>query len=356
MGILILLFLGIACDTCDTGTNGNGSKVIDKIYYSAIVVNNSSSAIYTIDKNLTKTSLLLDSAFLYSTPSDNGYMAYLSNEIINNNTKKALYLFDLTNGSTKLISYESSIFGLYSPILSPDASLIAINSGDDKLIIYNNNNAATFNLISTNFHVNSNVSFSPDSKMMAFVEKVNANLFKVKVIDAKNNSSIATLFEKNYPINDNNTNFLNFFSWDKNSNNLFFALNKSDSSFIYQIDLTTKEEKQISFSSANIKFYDFVISPNSKYACFSNIDGNIWLVHLIKDNYKFYKISNLPAAYISFAPRWSNDANKVLFSMRRNDANQGNNILMLADIKYEPSVQSTAITLISNNVTYGFIK
>lgn len=351
--ILFILLLGLhSCDTCEISTSG-GDNSIQKIFFTAAVTNAEGTAIYSINKNLTGLSQIIENGIIYSNPSNTGFFTYLS---INNKNEKELYLFDLNNNSSKFITKESAIFGIFNPVLSPDASRISINAGDGKLIIYNNDNSGTFNQISSVFEDNSTCSFSPDSKLLAFIEKAGNSSFKLNVIDAINNSSIINIYQKEYPFNFETPNYFHFFSWNKTSDKLCFGINNNDSSEIYLIDLINKKENKISFNSNNIKLYGLMLSPDGNYACFTNFDGNLWVLLLKNNDYRFYKISNLPNNWTAFSPKWSDDGSKILFSIKKKDTQEIYNTLMLADITYETSVRATEINIVSNNVFKGFIK
>ena len=351
---IFFVFLALAansCDTCDINSSG-GNGSIQKIFFTASVANAEATSIYSINKNLNDLNQIVEDGIIFSAPSNTGYFTYLKF----NNERKELHLFDLNNNSSKLIASESPIFGVYNPILSSDGSRIAINAGDGKLIIYNNDNSGTFNQVSSVFEDNSTTAFSPDSKLLAFVEKNGESSFKIKVIDAVGNSSLNVIYENEYNFDAESPNYFHFFSWLANSEKLYFSTNNSDSSHIIFIDIINKEERKVSFDAKNIKLFDLMISPDGKYAAFINLDGNLWVLQLQNNDYRFYKISQIPNDYVAFAPKWAEDSKKILFSIKKKNTQDIYNTLMLADINYESTISATSISLVSNNVFKGFIK
>ncbi len=351
--ILILIIAGLnSCDNCSTNTT-NSDKNIHKIYFTASINNTNSTSVFSIDKDLRNTKELISNAIIYSEPSNNGYIAYIST---NQEKEKSLYIYNLNDNSSTLVAKESLIFGIFYPILSPDGLRLAINAGDSKLIIYNNDNSGTFNQISSSFEDNSTVAFSPDSKLLAFIEKLSNTSFKVKVIDAANNSSINTIFEKIYTYDIITPYFYYFLSWDQSSSKLSFAFRDQDSSYIHIINVLDKQDTKISFNTNNINFYGFKISPNANYAAFTNNDGNLWIMKIKDNDYNFYKITNVPSDYFAIGPNWADDGSKILFSLINRNNQELYNTLMLADIRYETNITATSINLVSNNVFKGYIK
>lgn len=353
--LVILLFTTILlqnCDRCNITNNTEGNPE-NKIYFSAISSNTGQPSIFSIQSNLTSTRELIPNGVIFSAPSDNGLLAFTK---LNNDGINELYLYNLLDKNSTFITKESNIFAIRNPILSQDASKICFDASDNQLVIYNNDNTNTFELISSNIADNSDFNFSPNSKYLTFIEKINNNNYKIKIIDAQNIKSINTIFETNEEINLNLNNINNFFSWNKNSEILTYTINTIDSTSIIIIDTKELKQHKISFSSKEFRINNLSISPNNEYAAFTNSDGNIWIIKLKEQDYKFFRITNFNDGSICFAPNWSNDGTKIIFLLKNNDNNSLYNTLLIADINFNISVSTKQINLISNNVFRGYIK
>jgi len=345
---ILFLFLLIGCDTCDINSPDSGITT-ERIYFTSIISNTNNPNIYYIKLNNGEPTQIIQNSILYSKPSENGIICYISK---NKDGYKELYTYNINNKIPTFITKESNIFDIYNPVISNDGLKIAFSS-ENKLIIYNNDNSNSFNLITNNLVINSEYLFSLDSKYLAFFEEENNNI-NLKIIDANNLNQVIKVFSKSES-NLNKNQLSDILSWDS-KNNLFYSINSNDTSKIVIVNLSTKNSEEIKLINPNINFYNPAISRDGNYLAFINKDDNLWIMTLINKDYRFFKITNYAFEQELSNISWSRNNQNITFLLK-NKLNENNfKILFKADINYINNlIQAKSIDLISNNVFKGFI-
>jgi dipeptidyl aminopeptidase/acylaminoacyl peptidase len=345
---IFFIFWLISCDTCEINSP-DSSIASERLYFTSIISNTNNPNIYYVKLNNGEPIEIIQNSILYSKPSENGIICYISK---NKDGLKELYTFNINNKRSTFITKESPIYDINNPIISNDGLKIAFSS-ENKLIVYNNDNSNSFNLITNNLAINSEYLFSLDSKYLALFEEEKNNI-NLKIIDANNLNQVIIVFSKSESnINKNQIN--DIISWD-NKNNLFYSINKNDTSKIVIINLSTKNSEEIKLINPNINFYNAEISYDGNYLAFINKDDNLWIMTLASKDFRFFKITNYAFEQELSNISWSKNNQYVSFLLKNKLSENNFKILFKADINYINNlIQAKSIDLISNNVFKGFI-
>lgn len=345
---ILFLFLLISCDTCEINSPDSGITS-ERIYFTSIISNTNNPNIYFVKLNNSEPIEIIQNSILYSKPSDNGIICYISK---NKEGIKELYTYNISNKTSTFITKESPIFDINNPIISNDGLKIAFSS-ENKLIVYNNDNSNSFNLITNNLAINSEYLFSLDSKYLAFFEEENNNI-NLKIIDANNLNQVIIVFSKSEP-NLNKHQLNDIISWDK-QNNLFYSINNKDTSKIVIINLSKNNSEEIKLINPNINFYNPAISYDGNYLAFINKDDNLWIMTLVNNDYRFFKITNYALEQELSSISWSKNNQNISFLFKNKLSENNFKILLKAEINLGNNlIQAKSIDLISNNVFKGFI-
>jgi Tol biopolymer transport system component len=347
--LLMCLFMLIySCDTCDiSGSDGGNSD--EKIYYTAISSNNLIPDIYSINKNGTEIKKIISDGIVFSSPSINRQICFMRKNI---QGIGELYLYDSDNNIFHLIT-KSTFVDIAFPVLSSDGSKIAFNAADGRLLINKDIANPIFDQISGKLLSGNIPSFSPDSKKLAYFEKISNQTIAVKVIDAENTANIITLFSKDFDgsiLSEEGNVSIN---WSKDSKAIIFSVQIDGKSVLYIINIETQNEVKFSFDT--FTFNQPAISPDSKFAVFSNIDGNLWIINIDNTDVSFSRITNNKDGSKCFNPLWSSDGKSICYNMVSDFSNGLYTNLMLAEVEIKGSnVKPKLIMILSNNVYKGF--
>ena len=306
--ISVISLIVISCDTCEISGPEN-DNANEKIYFTAFSANTEVPNIYSLSKNGTNPKVLVSNGIIYSQPTDIGYICFLRKSSSGNGE---LYLYNITDSKLQLITKENAVFGISSPVISPDSKKIAFNAGEQKLIVYRNESAPVFNQVSSKLLSSGSAVFSPDSKYVAFIETEDNNSYILKVIDAQNTDVINTILSKSFSTNLSGNLQSDIIHWSNDSRYLCHSLIHNDSSEIIIYDIAGNTERRISLPSNDIVFNEPVISPDNKFVSFINSDGNIWVLSLENNDYKYSKITNFDDGSKSFSTEWSKDMNMII--------------------------------------------
>jgi Tol biopolymer transport system component len=339
-----------SCDTCNN-TGPEGVNINEKIYYTAISANNPIPDIYSINKDGTSVTKLISNGIVFSSPSNNSQVCFLRK---GTDGSGELYLFDIEKSTYQLIAKENNLFEIAFPVLSSDGSKIAFNAGSNKLLVYKNIANPIFNQISGKLLSGSIPSFSPDSKKLAYYEKVTDQSFSVKIIDADNTDIISILFSKELNgiiMSEEGNASIN---WSKDSKSIIFSVQIESNSILYIYNIETGNEVKFNFNSSEFSINQPAISPDSKFAVFSNNDGNIWIINL-NDELRYSQITKNTAGNKCLNPQWSDDGNTICYNLFSDFSNGLYSNLMLAEVEFNGNfAQPKLIMILSNYVYKGF--
>ncbi|MFP4368090.1 MAG: hypothetical protein ACLFR2_00765 [Candidatus Kapaibacterium sp.] len=252
--IIILAFLAIGCDVCDSG---GGSNAGDMIYFSAVSLNGDSTAVYTIMPNGRDTREIAPEGMIFSPPSKSGKIVYLS--------AGAIVLANI-DGSEKEIIYDGNVYIPGEPIISPDGGIVAFKGGDGRLLLLK----PGFTLISLTGILAGNTipAFSYSGKYLAFLENNGMNHI-LKVIDTDNPDRV--ILSRTYPHQGDKKIRI---SSSGTANEICFSWDNSNSGNISHISLPSGDETRLEDPAIGAKS-PFFMDDKGMIGFVSN-DNSLW--------------------------------------------------------------------------------
>lgn len=351
IGILTLIQ---SCDTC-TGVNKEGTNPENMIFFTASPINGDLPNIYRVDADGSNIINIIQNGVMFCPPALNGKIAFIRKDDLQGNSK--LFISDLDGSNSKLIIQDNDIFNVSYPVISPDGRYVAFNAGNSRLFYYDvTAQSPVFNQISGRLALGSKSAFSPNSNYLAFIEgDGNTIPYSIKVVDARSTDIVNEIYSKNlgnpvFP--DNNDLSL---SWSADSKSIIFTLRNSTNDDIYLIDIESKNERMISIPNSEIGGNQPTISPKGDYIAVSGTDGNIWLIFIATNDYRFSNITNSNGFERNHNPRWSVDGKKIMFSCSSQFDSDIFSTLICSELSFDITLVSTIRTyILSNNVYRGF--
>lgn len=357
---LNLLFLFIvltfvqSCDTC-TGIEGKGTNPENEIFFTASPINGNLPNIYKVDTDGSNIKSVILNGVTYSAPALNGKISFIRKDESEGNSK--LFISDIDGSNSKLIIQDNDIFNVTFPIISPNGRFVAFNAGNSRLFYYDvTAQSPSFNQISGRLSLGSRAVFSSNSNYLAFIEGDGSTIpYSIKVVDARSTDIVNEVFSKslNKPVFPDNSELS--LSWSADSKSIVFTLRNSSNDDIYIIDIESKSERIVSIPNSEIGGSQPCISPKGDYLAVSGTDGNIWLIFIATNDFRFSNITNSNGFERNHNPRWSVDGKRIMYSSSSRFDSDFFSTLICSELAYDITLVSPIRTyILSNNAIRGF--
>lgn len=352
--LFLLVILLPSCDTC-TGIDNVGEDPEEVVYFTAAPINDNQPNIYRTDASGSFIENIILNGVAFSSPAVNGSIAYIRKDDSDGNNM--LYTSSKGGSNQKLILKDNELFNVSYPVISPDGRYLAFSAGNSRLF-YIDNSAPTsvFNQISSRLTRGSVPEFSPNSQLLAFLEGDGATIpFTIKVIDAKSTDIVNVRFEKKLsnPVLTLGNEIR--FSWSADSKQLVFTIRNATNDEIIILDVISGNERIINIPNAIIGGNQAQINPNGNFLAVSGTDGNIWMIFIATNDYRFSNISNSNGFERNHSPKWSPNGDKILYSSSSQLDSDIYSTLVCTELQYEVAlVKASKTYILSNNAFRGF--
>lgn len=343
--ILILSVIIMGCDTCNNPTGNGGADSDYNLYFTALPLGSDNFNYYKSDINGNYIEEIIENAYSFSVPSDNGIVAFVRED---SNSQNQLLTYSIKSGNISEIDKQNSLFDIINPVISSNGKFIAFIGGSGKLFIYNMEDGF-LELLSGALLSSSVPVFSPDGSMIAFFEEEN----DIKLIVKSTENTESDLLEMNFSDLQTDSKYTLIPEWSDNSERIVFSLFDSEICHTIIADINGVMNT-IRTNLNDITVINPSLNYNEEYIAFHSDNGNIWICEN-KSSPLFYKITDNNDLFFNSLPVWSPDGKKLSYlSSRRGGTYEGNLILAELDMNGSPAVSSKVI--VSNNCLNYFWK
>jgi Tol biopolymer transport system component len=351
--LILFAFYFSGCEICN-GVENTGGDPSEEIYFTASPENSNYPNIYKTTPQGTTITNLVSNGISFSSPSNTGKITFIRKNTLDGSSN--LFIADYNGANSRLLVSDNDIFTINYPVISPNGRYIGFNGGNSKLIYHDVNSGSVFNLITTRLAAGSIPSFSENSKYIAFVEGDGTSLgFTIKVIDAESSDIVKVVYSKSLGNINFSDNIEKNIRWSNDSKSIIFTVRNSNDDDVYLINIENSTERIVKIQNSTVGGNHSVLSPNNDYIAVSGTDGNIWVVFIATNDYKFSKITNSDGFERNFQPKWSTKGDKLLFNSSSPLDSEIYSTLICTEIQFSSVIASPVKSFIlSNNVYRGF--
>ncbi|PKL85820.1 MAG: hypothetical protein CVV22_06600 [Ignavibacteriae bacterium HGW-Ignavibacteriae-1] len=349
LAMLIVMVL-MSCDVCDIGDTGGNPE--NRIYFTSLPGNTDEPYVYSIKYDGTAMLALVKNGLIFSAPSTNGYMAVLSRDTISGN--KILYSVDSEGKNFQKVAEESSLFDINYPIMSPDGKKIAFNGGQKRLFISKYDGAYIFDLIDDNITSNTIPAFSPNSKMIAYFKKETNGDVVLKVVNTEETGSTQVIFQT--IISDTLVERGEIHpEWFSDNTRIVISVSNNGAETLKIIDISSGNIREIVIESPLIGSSDPAISADGNFVALSGKDGNIWVIDILDDDYRFSRITDVFDGESAKSPTWLSNGKSIMYNLQTKYDKVSYSTLFLTNISYDGTLVNKETTyVLANSVIKGF--
>lgn len=341
----------LGCDVCDLGGPDTGTPD-NRIYFTAQPGNTDAPFVYSIKRAGKGIQKIADNCILFSPPSVNGLMALLGRDTVTGN--KLLYTIDVEGKRLTKIAESSALFDINMPIMSPDGKKIAFSGGQKRLFLSQFDGSYIFDLLDDKFAMNSIPTFSPDSKLLAYLTSEN-DRYTLKIANAEQTGSTQIIFS--FEINTGIIKERDEITpvWTPDGTSIMMNTHEQNREILMFINISSSGVRKIEIESEVIGTQNATISPDGNFVAVAGKDGNIWAMNINGNEIRYSKITNVFDGEKAIKPSWSNDGRSLIFSLKTQFDKVSYSALMITNLSYDGALVNRETTyVLANSAIKGF--
>ncbi|MGE5480871.1 MAG: TolB family protein [Chloroflexota bacterium] len=343
------------CDVCPPQGGGN-DDLSGYIFFTAYSLGAQRPAICYIDANGDAFREISASGTIYSAPSANNKIAFLAVDTARK--KNMLYLGNIFGGSPVLIEEDNEKYSIINPILSPDGNKIAFFGGNSKLNIWINDpetNSPYIDEISASIYDNVLASFSPDGKLIAYVEKVGGRPSLVIVDVAAPDED---LFRKTFQETAPDARTLDAPVWTPDGAQLTYVTQNDVADLITIVSVPGFKERSIPIDVKALGARTAAAFNGARHIVFTGREGALWMMTLDGDKPRYTNLTESDSTQVCLYPQWSDNGKYIIYNVFSSlDDRDAHSQIALIELNLNNSTPQIVrrITL-ANNALRGYWK
>ncbi len=344
-----------SCDPCGGSTAPDDVHVKGDIIFSAKTVNDSVPCIYTAESDGRNIHKVIDYGTLFSTPSRNDRIAYLSKD----SDGETVLMRAKTDGSEKKDISPNRTIGSYvfhnlvNPVISPDGKIIIFSAGDGWLweTAYD---GGLFSDISNYFCEGTFPSVSPDGNYVAFYQgQTINNALTLRVADISVQPPLPVSY-KEYLFGITKYRGEPVVSWSPSGSSLCYIITNAGIEDEIYINNKQLNNEDIINSSSDGAFMPVYSPAEEDKLVFCGRDGNLYLL-IYAYQPKIIKLTNTSLPEIILYPQFSPDGNKLVYTSYYDGIKEDfSGVIKIFDLEEFLRSGSRNTTVIQNNAYRAF--